>query len=192
MAIAARSNAGFPTGFTYPGQATKKQNGRIVAVAAIKTDLDISGWDSMNTAAWEALVTSEDLVKLGPVTGQFPQASENTEPGDGYLDMTTASMNQDVAFKHYGPDVNLAIYQKLMQQSKYGTWSMIFVFEDLVGYVPTLEETLELLPVSIFARPGSESEDLGSSRRIYVNARYRISGLPTVIPTLDATFWKLN
>lgn len=189
-AISARDDTAEPGAFAYPTAATDKQNSRIVAVGFFKRTVDVSGWDAIDTAGWAALVTSDDLVKLGPVTGQWPEASENTQPGDGYLEETFESGVYDVNFHHYGPDANMELYSRLQKQSRNGLWSALFVFEDQKIYVP-LDGNLKPVPVKVFARPVSLDDAIGGSRKMQVNVKWRSEDLPYVIPG-DVATWKLN
>jgi hypothetical protein len=162
------------------------EESRIVAKAYFKKGFDINDLDAATPegklAAWETAITSKDVIIVKPVSGSFPDPTENQIKGMGHIENRTSSLSYDVPVEHYGVDANLAFYNAFLGNSKY---SVGFVFGDYKMYV-ALNKEGKFIPMSIFPRPASE-ETLGEKRRIIVNARWKAASLPYSVDVADVS-----
>lgn len=171
--------------------AGEKQHGRIVSIAAVKTSLDVTGWDTLDVIGWQALITSADVHVLGPVTGELPDPSESTSPGDGHQEEISDGETYDIPFHFYNPDDNMALANKLNKQSAEGTWSVMIVFYDMTGYIWT-SKGVQLVPVKYRLRASSQGLEISNNRKMMGNVKFRVTELQKVIKDLPAAIFKKN
>lgn len=159
------------------------QGSKIVSVIAFKATVDFSALDNVE-ATYTALVAANDAYIIGPVTGNWPEASPNLAgKADGHSNDRIKSWSYDVPFSHLNPDDNLEYWTKICKQQ--GTWTLGFVFEDMTMYL-ALGKGLRGIPMTINARIGSDDE-LNGERRMMVNANwkgglpYRIADMPDAV-----------
>ena len=169
----------------------EKQHGRIVSIAAIKQNLDVSAWDALDAAGWGALITSNDMQVLGPVTGELTEPTEVTSPGDGHLAEIHDGEDYNLSFGFYNPDDNMALAEQLNKQSALGQWSVMVVFYDMTGYIYTTND-LELVPVKYRLRPHSVNTEINGNRRMTGNLRFMVQSLPKVLKNLPVSVFKKN
>ncbi|MEO9475873.1 MAG: hypothetical protein ABJG41_10070 [Cyclobacteriaceae bacterium] len=190
MAVAEHDATGDLVAFD-PIEAGEKKHGRIVTIVAVKTGTDISGWDALDQSGWEALITSKDIHLIGPVTGQLPDPSEATSPGDGHQEEISDGELYDIPFHCFNPDDNMLLAEKLNKQSAQNLWSLMVVFYDMTGYVYTTNG-IELVPVKYRLRPVSQGEEIPSNRKMMSNVKFRVSTLPKVLADLPKEVFKKN
>ena len=190
MAIAEHDPTGSLVTFD-PLAAGEKRHGRIVTVVAVKSSVDISGWDTIDETGWNALITSEDIHVIGPVTGSLPEPSEETSPGDGHQEEISDAELYDIPFGFYNPDDNMLLGEKLNKQSAQGTWSIMVVFYDMTGYVWTTNG-INLVPVKYRFRAASTGDGIPTNRRMMANAKFRVNSLQKIISGLPISIFKKN
>lgn len=190
MAVADYDPSGALPAFT-PIQAGVKKHGRIVSIVAVKTSLDVTGWDALDTAGWQALIDADDLVVIGPVTGSVPDPSESTSPGDGHQEEISDGELYDIPFHHFDPDTNMLLSEKLNKQSAQGTWSVMVVYYDMSAWFFTTEGPV-LVPVKYRLRGFSQGEEIPQNRKMNGNVKFRVQSLPQVLSDLPKTIFKKN
>jgi hypothetical protein len=159
------------------------EESKIVAVALIKAGFDVSALnatdDELRLAAWDAAITAGNVKLITEVSGNWPEASENTIKGMGFIENRTSSYSYDIPFEHYGVDANLPFWNAMIGSSK---WSAGFIFEDFKMYI-ALNKAGKLIPMSFNPRPTSE-ETKGNLRTMKINARWKSRDLPysVVVP----------
>jgi len=170
MAITTYDDAAVLADFTTdPGV---KENSRIIGIVLIKKGFDITALDDTE-ATWDTGITAKDLVIINPVTGNFPEATENSVPGIGRTQTEFSNKTYNIPFRHKGVDVNLAFYNKLLKSKEYGIG---FMFHDNKMYVPAGKD-LEVATIDFFCRVASE-EDLEGDRYMMVSARWNSADFP--------------
>lgn len=190
MAVSEYDGSAAPAAFDAIA-AGEKKHGRLVSVVACKSNLDVSAWDANDATAWQALITSSDIHVLGPVTGQVPEPSESTSPGDGHLEEISDGEQYDIPFSFYNPDDNFALGESLNKQSQQGTWSVMVVFYDMTGWIFTTNG-INLVPVKYRFRAASQGEEIPNNRRMLCNVKFRVSTLPKVLTDLPTAVFKKN
>lgn len=176
-----------------------KENSRIIGVFLIKKGFDITDLTE-DAATWSAAVTAKDVVIINPVTGTWPEASENTQPGIGRVQTEFVSMGYDINFRHKGVDANLAFYNKLLKSKDYGAG---FVFHDNTAYIaasgtvgdpdaePTpIPDSFEVDIIDWFARPAADGEQLEGDRFLQCNGRWTSADLPYAMKVPEELFPK--
>lgn len=188
MAVAARNTASAPGAFT--PESTPTQRGRIAAILLVKVGTNISAWDTNNTAAWDALVTSGDIILVGPATGALTKPSSSSKKGYGWLNMRPGTKSYSIAIEHLEADDNEDMWDRVAAQV--GDWSAMFVMEDLVGKVFTEPGSIDLIPMLFDVSEESESDSKGSDRLMRPVIMFESNNLPITIPALDKAFFKVN
>lgn len=177
---------------TFVPDAGVKQNSRIIGVFLMKKGFDVTQL-SEDPADWTAHVTSGDVVIINAVTGSWPEASENTQPGIGRVQTEYVSMGFDISFRHKNVDDNFAFYNKLLKSKEYGAG---FVFHDNVAYLPLSgtvgtdpdPDAFEVDIIDWFCRPGTDGEQLEGDRFMYVNGRWTSADLPYTMKVPESLF----
>ncbi|MEQ8581202.1 MAG: hypothetical protein RIC30_09345 [Marinoscillum sp.] len=190
MAVTEHDPTGDLTTFD-PIAAGEKQHGRIVTIVAVKTGTDISGWDALDEAGWEALILAKDIHVIGPIQGELPDPSETTSPGDGHQEEVSDGEVYDIPFDCFNPDDNMLLAEKLNKQSQQNLWSIMIVFYDMTGYVYT-SNGIELVPVKYRLRPVSNGREIRSNRKMMSNVKFSVNTLPKVLPALPVSVFKKN
>ena len=189
-AVADYDGTGTPPAFS-PIAAGEKKHGRVVSVCAVKANLDVTGWDALDEAGWQALITSDDLIVIGPVTGSVPDPSESTSPGDGHQEEISDGELYDIPFHHFDPDTNMLLAESLNKQSAQGTWSVMVVFYDMSAWFWTTSGPV-LVPVKYRLRGFSQGEEIPQNRKMNGNVKFRVQSLPQVLSDLPKSIFKKN
>jgi hypothetical protein len=174
-----------------------KENSRIIGAFLIKRGFDITDLTS-DPATWAAGITAKDIIVINPVTGSFPEGTENTIPGIGRIQTEFSNIAYDVTFRHKGADANLAFYNKLLKSKEYGVG---FVFHDNKAYVPLdgtvgdpdatptpIPDSFRPIMVDFFPRVMTDGENLEGDRFIMVNCRWTSASLPYAMEVPQSLF----
>ena len=174
-----------------------KENSRIIGVFLIKKGFDITQLTD-DPADWTDHITAKDIVIINAVTGTWPEATENTQPGIGRVQTEFVSMGYDINWRHKGVDANLAFYNKLLKSKEYGAG---FVFHDNTAYVPAsgtvgdpdatpdpIPDSFEVDIIDWFARPAADGEQLEGDRFMQVNGRWTSADLPYAFKVPESLF----
>ena len=174
-----------------------KENARIVGVFLIKLGFDVTTLTD-DPATWTTPVSAGDVIIINPVTGSWPEGSENTIPGIGRTQTEYSSTSFDIPFRHKLVGPNLAFYNNLNGQKNYGAG---FVFADNKALIPLrgtvgdseaeptpIPDSFSVLPMDFFARINADGEDLEGDRMIMCNARYRSRFLPYEVAVPESIF----
>lgn len=172
-----------------------KENSRIIGIFLIKKGFDVTTL-SEDPATWTAAITAKDVIIINPVTGNWPAAGENTQPGIGRTQTEFVSKAYDVPARHKGTNENLAFYNKLNKTKEYGAG---FVFHDNTALIPAsatagdpladpvVPDSFEVDLIDFFARLDG-TEDLEGDRFILVNSRWTSADFPYAMKVPESLF----